>query len=209
MQEPKFSVNALAGIALIFVGLILLFSVVLQETADRSVVNQFVPVEGTNLSVRYNSYLPNGLYEGDINTGKLVLAGDFGMDWGAAAAGDALYLNEYRRSDLGLLYCDLVRVDLRDYTKTVALRDVTLRGKCASGELVCTEGLASAALPENNPLCRLYALSRTDFAPAETSVVYLDPETGAELARIRDDLAVSEDHLAERYLNRTLKEAAV
>lgn len=199
MREPKFSLNALAGIVLVFTAVALFFSVRVTDVADRSVVNVFEKIPGTALSVRYSAYLPNGLYEGDALTGSLKVPGDFGRDWGCAAVGNVLYINEYRHSDLGVLFCDVVAVDLDGYEKTVAARGAVLRGRRGDGLLVFTETSPAGNLPEKNPLCALASLG-TGVPPAAVTVILFDPETGAEVSRVRDDKAADEAHLSARYL---------
>ena len=173
--------------------------------ADRTGVNSFHPVEGTDYAIRYSSLEPNGLYQGNENVNSLVVEGNFGFDWGAALEGDRLYLNEYKTSNMGVMRSDLVRIDLTAKRKETLLTDAILRGRCLSGELVCVRGvLLPANEPESNILCRFYALT----APAlkgGAEVLFLDPATGEIVFSVRDDEAMSNAFDA-RYLARTLGE---
>ena len=208
MRETKFTMNALVLVVIIFSAITFFFAVKLVDLADLTAVNQFYPVENSNVAVRYSSVYPNGIYEGDRNTGVLKVKGFFGYDWGAAAEGDKLYINEYSQTSFGLMLCHLVQVDLNTYEKTVLRRDTMLRGRCASGELVCVEGFMMASdFPKTNALCRLYALSSKDIRPEGDSavVLFLDPATGEVLYSVRDDEALT-DVFEERYLAHTLEE---
>ena len=209
MNDTKFTMNALVLVVTIFAAIGFFFTVKLGKLADHSAVNEYYPIEGTELGVRYSSQLPSGLYRGGEYSRELLAEGDFGYDWGAAAAGDSLWINEYSNSDLGLLRCRLVRLDLGDFHRELTLEDTVLRGKCASGELVCLRGcLLPANAPEVNPLCELYCLAaadlRSDRSGAE--VLWLDPETGETVYRLRDPEAATAEDFAERYLLRSLME---
>ena len=135
----------------------------------------------------------------------LVLEGNFGTDWGAAAVGSRLYLNEYRSTDLGVLLSNVVCVDMESLHKEILLRNAILRGRCASGELVCVRGVfLPANKPESNILCAFYALT----APAMNDgaeVLFLDPATGEIVYSVKDDGAMT-DAFEARYLERTLEE---
>lgn len=208
MRKDRFTLNALLLVTLIMSAIAFFFTVKLFTLADRSAVNEYYPIEGTPYAVRYSSLKPYGLYEGGNTTGVLRLEGQFGYDWGAAVQDDALYLNEYLRTDFGLLFCQVVRVDTGSFEKEVLLRDAILRGRCASGELVC---LGSTMLPSDspktNPLCRLYAVSKPELRPESdrAEVLFLDPASGEVLYRVWDEHALGADFEA-RYLARTLRE---
>ena len=208
MRETKFTMNALVLVVIIFSAITFFFAVKLVDMADLTAVNQFYPVENSNVAVRYSSVYPNGIYEGNRINGVLKVEGFFGYDWGAAAEGDTLYINEYSQTSFGLMLCHLMRVDLNTYEKTVFRRDTMLRGRCASGELVCVEGFMMASdFPKTNALCRLYALSSKNIRPEGDSavVLFLDPNTGEVLYSVRDDEALT-DVFESRYLARTLEE---
>ena len=203
MGRAKFSMNAFLLVVLIIAGIYFFFTVKLVDMADHRAVNDFYPVEGTDFSVRYSSRKPNGVYQGDRVNGVLRLAGDFGYDWGCAAADGALYLNEYRSTDLGLMLCDLVRVDTATFEKTLLAADTVLRGQCASGERVCLAGtMLSSDLPETNRLCRLYAMTG---GGGECLVLFLDPASGQVVYSVREPEPLRAD-LEGKYLSRTLGE---
>ena len=209
MRETKFSMNALVLVVIIFSAISFFFTIRLVDLADIFATNQFYPVEGTNVAVRYSNLYPNGIYEGDRVNGVLKIEGNFGTDWGAIAEGDRLYVNEYTGTSFGLMLCQMVQIDLNTYEKTVMYRDTMLRGKCASGELVClTDYLEPSNQPATNGLCQLYAMSAGEIRGGEVcaTVLYLDPNTGEELYRVRDDEAVDVEILETRYLSRTLEE---
>ena len=106
------------------------------------------------------------------------------------------------------MLCQLVRLDLTTGEKEILLRDTILRGRCASGELVCLQGFL---MPSNslkvNSLCRLYAMSSQEIRPEGDSavVLFVDGTEGEIVYRIRDDEAAT-DVFEARYLERTLKE---
>ena len=205
MRSPKLSVNALLLVLLIFGGFTFFITVFIVRMADRSGVNTFNPVEGTDYAIRYSSLEPNGLYQGNEVVNSLVVKGNFGFDWGAALEGERLYLNEYKTSNMGVMHSNLVRVDLTTKQKETLLSDAILRGKCASGELVCVRGvLLSANKPESNILCKFYALAAPGLHDG-AEVLFLDPATGEIVYRVRDDEAMSNAFEA-RYLKRTLEE---
>ncbi len=208
MNDAKFSMNALVLILIIFTAIGFFFTVKLGKLADHSAINEYYPIEGTELGVRYASELPSGIYRGSQYSRELLAEGTFGYDWGAAAAGDALWINEYENTALGLMHCRLVRLDMEDFHRELALEDTVLRGKCASGELVCLRGcLMSVNNPGENPLCALYCLGAGDIRPdgSRAEVLWLDPDSGEILYRLRDPEAATEV-FEERYLLRTLAE---
>ena len=205
MRSPKLSVNTLLLILLIFGGFTFFITLFIVRMADRSGVNTFNPVEGTDYAIRYSSLEPNGLYQGNEVVNSLVVKGNFGFDWGAALEGERLYLNEYNTSNMGVMHSDLVCVDLTAKRKETLLTDAILRGKCASGELVCVRGvLLPANEPESNILCKFYALAAPGLRGG-AEVLFLDPATGEIVYRVRDDEAMSNAFEA-RYLQRTLEE---
>ena len=209
MNNSKFSVNALVLIVLIFSAIGMFFTIRLVTMADRSVVNVFEPIEGTELSVRYSTFAEDGLYTGDAVNGTLKLAGRYGYGWGAAVFGDRLIINELRSTPFGMTVPSVVCVDLNTFEKTTLLKNATLRGVCASGEPVClAECMSPSDFPKTNALSRLYAAgSRIRPESDAATVVWLDPETGEVLFRLRDGDALTCD-FESRYLDRTLGEAA-
>ena len=205
MRSPKLSVNTLLLILLIFGGFTFFITLFIVRMADRTGVNTFNPVEGTDYAIRYSSLEPNGLYQGNEVVNSLVVKGNFGFDWGAALEGERLYLNEYNTSDMGVMHSNLVCVDLTAKRKETLLTDAILRGKCASGELVCVRGvLLPANEPESNVLCKFYALTAPGLHDG-AEVLFLDPATGEIVYSVRDDGAMTEAFEA-RYLGRTLEE---
>ena len=205
MRSPKLSVNTLLLILLIFGGFTFFITLFIVRMADRTGVNTFNPVEGTDYAIRYSSLEPNGLYQGNEVVNSLVVKGNFGFDWGSALEGERLYLNEYNTSDMGVMHSDLVCVDLTAKRKETLLTDAILRGKCASGELVCVRGVfLPANEPESNILCKFYALTAPGLHDG-AEVLFLDPATGEIVYRVRDDEAMSNAFEA-RYLKRTLEE---
>ncbi len=208
MNDAKFTMNALVLVVTIFTAIGFFFTVKLGKLADHSAINEYYPIEGTELGVRYGTEQASGIYRGGSYSRDLVLEGTFGYDWGAYAAGDSLWINEYTNTDLGLMHGSLVRVDLASFRKETVFEDTVLRGKCASGELVCLRGcLLPANSPEVNPLCALYCLSAAELQPDGSSaeVLWLDPETGEILWRLKDPEAATEV-FEERYLRRSLAE---
>lgn len=208
MGKSKFNVNILLLVLLIFGAFTFFITVYITQKADRSAVNQFYPIEGTDLAVRYSSLEPDGLYQGSENVNSLRVKGRFGFDWGAAQEGESLYLNEYASTDLGLSFCDLVCVDLRSYQKEVLWPNTILRGRCASGELVCVRNvLLPANQPKTSSLCAFYSLSVPALCPESdgAEVLFLDPANGEVLYSVFDDEAMT-DVFDARYLARTLEE---
>ena len=186
MRSPKLSVNALLLILLIFGGFTFFITLFIVRMADRSGVNTFNPVEGTDYAIRYSSLEPNGLYQGNEVVNSLVVKGNFGFDWGAALEGERLYLNEYNTSNMGVMHSNLVRVDLTTKRKETLLTDAILRG------------------PESNILCKFYALTAPGLHDG-AEVLFLDPATGGIVYSVRDDGAMTGAFEA-RYLDRTLEE---
>ena len=208
MQDTKFTMNAFLLVVIILSAVFFFFTVKVVALSDHSAINDFYPVEGTGLAVRYSSLVPNGIYEGDKANGILRLEGDFGYDWGIALQGNSLFVNEYSTTSLGIMLCNVVKVDTSSFEKQLLWRNAILRGRCASGELVCVRGcMMPVNFPQTNSLCRLYALSDPQLDPAGGSaeVLFLDPETGAVLYRVSDADALTGDFEA-LYLARTLRE---
>ncbi len=208
MYNTKFTMNALVIIVIIFSAIGLFFTIKLVNMADRIPINEYYPIEETDLGVRYSSLEPNGIYQGSEAAGELVLEGNYGMDWGAFLEGDDLFINEYRMTDLGLVLCDLVKINVNTLEKEVLMKDTFLRGKCASGELVCLGGcIMPSSYPQTNPLMKLYSMASSDIRPEGESaeVIFIDPKTGETAYSFRDDHANS-SHFDDRYLRLTLEE---
>ena len=207
MGNAKFSLNAFLLVVLLITGIAFFFTVHMVDMASLRVVNEYHPIEGTRAAVVYRSLEPSGIYEGDPVTGVLKLEGEFGFDWGMVRTGNTLYTNEYSRTSMGLVLCRVVRIDLSSYEKEVLLEDCVLRGRCASGELVCLGGaMLSSNLPRVNSLCRLYALAQPeiDGSGESAEVIYLDPASGAVLYRTADRQYA--EGFEERYLQTAREE---
>ncbi len=208
MTDSKFSMNVLLLIVIIVSAFIFFFTVTLVDIAYNPAYNEFYPIEGTEYCVRYSSLDPSGIYKGSRAAGVLKLKGTYGYDWGAAVVGDQLYLNEYVTTEMGYMLCNLVRVDLNTFEKEVLYRDTILRGRCASGELVCISGfIMPSNYPETNPTCRLYAMSAGDMDPTGRggTVMFIDGADGETVYSVWDGDAAS-DSFDGRYLGRTLEE---
>ena len=208
LRSTKFGMNALVLLVVIFSAIIFFVTIKLVDLAYHPAKNENYVIEDTGLFVRYSSLKPNGIYRGDPVTGELMVEGRFGYDWGAAAVGDRLYINEYRTTDVGLMLCDLVRVDLESFEKVTVLRDTILQGTCVSGELVCIgKAVMPASYPQTNALSRLYAMTAGTDDPAKGGalVLFIDPETEEILYSVQDDEALTGD-LEAKYLSRTLQE---
>ena len=78
MQENKFTANALVLVVIVFSAILFLFSIKVVDLSQHAAVNDFYPIEGTDLAVKYSSLSPNGLYQGGQTTGVLKLEGTFG-----------------------------------------------------------------------------------------------------------------------------------
>ena len=179
MRNTKFTVNAAVLVVLIFSALLLFFTIKLPSFADLEAQNDFFSVENSEVSVCYSNRRPNGIYTGSKLTGELQVEGNFGYDWGAAAVGNKLYINEYSGTDLGMTLVNLDVIDLNTFEKKVLLRDAILRGRLTSGELVVVSGfIMPTNYPETNSLIKLYSLSSDSFVPGGATVLFLDPETG-------------------------------
>lgn len=225
MRQSKFTFQAFLLIVLIFSVMAFFFTLFLSGMADKAWnphVNDSYEIEGTDLTIRYSDKKGNGIFEGDQINGVLKVEGSFGHDWGIALEGDYLYLNEYRTSTLGMMFCQLVRINLQTYEKEILMNNTILRGQCTSGELVCVSDILMPSMqPQTNELCRLYAMTDDNIDlqsnggtilfidPADTKVVY---ETEGEDVLSDDFVALYLDHSLEEiqagvFLNETLTEA--
>ncbi|MBR0373047.1 MAG: hypothetical protein IJH91_00800 [Mogibacterium sp.] len=209
MNKAKFNMNSLLVIIIVFLTLWFFVNVwVFNNAKNVFIINDNHAIEGTDLWIHYGTVEPSGIYKGRINTMELELEGTYGYEWGLAIVGNDLYLNEYLTSDLGMTFCNLVRVDMNTFEKETVAEDTILRGRCASGELVC---LGDCLLPSNEPtinsLCKLYGMSSKAIHPESNTVTvfYIDPMTG-ETVYVRQDTAVMTKVFQKRYLDRTLEE---
>ncbi len=208
MNAPKFSITVLLIVVIIISAIGLFVTVQLTEMAGYSFVNDTYPIEDTDVYVKYSPKLQNGIYDGPYSDSRLLIKGDFGYDWGAAANGDTLYINEYRTSKFGLMFCDLVKVDLVAMEKEVLFKNTVLRGRCASGELVCLSAcMLPSNYPKSNSLCRLYGMTSEELNPEEdtTLVLYIDPVTSKVVYSVKSEEVLT-DSFDELYISRTLGE---
>ena len=208
MNNTKFSINALLIVVLIFSIILFFFTIVLYNMADPSVQNEYYPIEGTDLAIRYSNLDPNGIYKGSENNGVLVLEGSFGADWGVSLEDDCLILNEYARTSVGMVISQIVKVDINTYKKEVLCKDAIIRGKCASGELVCLGGyVMPISFPQTNSLMKFYSMSsgviKTEGNSAE--VMFMDPGSADIVFSLRDD-KLNEKTLTKKYITPTLDE---
>ena len=206
MNRSKFTFNAFILVFILFASALFFFVITLSDLDVRYAANDSYPIEGTDLFVRYSNKKENGIYEGQGGSEELRVAGDFGHDWGMTREGNVLYANEYRTSSLGLMFCDLVKIDLETFEKTVISENTTLRGRCASGELVCVGGtLMDSAFPSTNPLCRLYAMSepKLELTGHGAVVLFVDPVKGEGVYAEAFNKA---GDFESRYMDKTLAE---
>lgn len=225
MRQSKFTFQAFLLIVLIFSVMAFFFTLFLSGMADKAWnphVNDSYEIEGTDLTIRYSDKKGNGIFEGDQINGVLKVEGSFGHDWGIALEGDYLYLNEYRTSTLGMMFCQLVRINLQTYEKEILMNNTILRGQCTSGELVCVSDILMPSMqPQTNELCRLYAMTdgNIDLQSNGGTILFIDPtdttvvyETEGEDVLSDDFVALYLDHSLEEirtgeFLNETLTEA--
>ena len=209
MNNTKFTMNALLVIVTVFSAIGLLFTVGIYDMGQHAfLVSDYQEIKGTDLSLRYSTKEPSGIYRGSKYDDELVLEGDFGYDKGTTFSEGNLYLNEYRYTDTGLVLCDAVCVDTDSFEKKVIMKNGMLRGRCASGELVCRgDCLLQSNTPSANSLCRLYAMTSSKLDPLSESatVLFVDPASGELVFTAEDDSASAED-FDERWLSRTLEE---
>ena len=207
MKAPKFGMNALILILILVSATFFFFSVKMVDFSARSYANEYLMIEDSEYAVRYSNQKPNGIYRGkNDNTAELVTEGFFGYDWGAALNGDVLIVNEYGNTSLGMMLCDLVKIDLNTGNKEVLMRDTVMRGRCASGELVCVSGLMMEVNnPDTNPLCAFSRLGNPQSRPGTALVSYIDPATGKVLYSVREK-EFPDKIFEARFLNRTLEE---
>lgn len=209
MQNRKLTLNGILMILIVFSAIYLFATITAFRIMDPSVMNETYPIEGTDYAIRYSTFEPSGIIKGtNSNTAELVLEGNYGADWGAAAEGDTLYVNAYRATSFGLTLCDVVQIDLAGLKESPLFPNAVLRGRCTSGELVVVSGvMLPANYPDSNALCRLYAMGNTGLRQNNhgAEVLFFDPSSGEIVHRIPGTSAFSDD-FEERYLNKTLEE---
>ncbi len=211
MRQSKFTFQAFLIIVLIFSVMAFFFTLFLSGMADKAWnphVNDSYEIAGTDLTIRYSDRKGNGIFEGDPVNGVLKVEGSFGHDWGIALEGNYLYLNEYRTSTLGMMFCQLVRINLNTYEKEVLMQNTILRGQCTSGELVCVSDILMPSMqPETNELARLYAMTSANIDPKSDkgTVLFIDPSDTNILYETEDDDVLS-DSFDALYLDHSLEE---
>ena len=207
MKNKKMSFNMILIIVACFSAIAFFFTVKLVNMADRFPVNSFNRIEGTNFAIKYSSVEPDGLYEGDENTCELRVEGTFGYDWGSAVEGDYLYTNEYSVTTLGITVPQLVRINLKDFSKEVLLENTLLRGRCASGELVCQSNyIMPSNYPYTNPLCRLYAMSSgIKNVGSRFDIIYINPQN-SQIEYTLENQADLGNKFELNFLEKTLEE---
>ncbi len=208
MDRSRFQMNDFLLVLILAAALYLFITVGLTKMADRWIYNETYELEDTGLYIRYTKLMKSGIFDGERTDSKLLLEGDFGHDWGAALEGDILYCNEYHETTMGFMTSDLVRIDLKTFTKEVLLTDTMLRGRCTSGELVCYEGvLMPNWFVDTNPLAKFYSLPshKPGYEGSSAMVRLIDPQTGETLYQKFDESALT-DAGAARYLNASAKE---
>lgn len=209
MRNRKMSMNGLLAILIAFSVIGLFATISSLRMADPSVMNEFYPIGDTGYSIRHSTFTQNGIVKGtDVNAAELIFPGNYGTDWGAVTDGDQLYVNLYTPTTVGILLCEVHLVDLGAVEETTLFEDAVLRGRCASGELVIVRGaMLPANHPEENALCKLYAMSanslRADGRDAE--VLFYDIDKGEVVYTVEGESAYSED-FDTRFLDKTLEE---
>ncbi len=209
MEQPKYTMNAFLVTVTIFSAILFFITVLISKLSDRSVTNLSYPVGDTGYYIRYATHIKSGIYDSSDVIANMMIEGSYGYDWGASVEGDDLYCNEYRTTTFGLMTCDLVRISLDDFHKETLMKDTMLRGRCASGELVCyRDVLMPGWFPDTDPLSDLYGLCRgKHFDSSSASVCFIDPKSGNVLFETFDDNALS-DERASYYLESTLQEVS-
>jgi len=209
MSNAKFTMNSLVIIAIIFSAILFFFTIAMVDMANPYAQNEFYPIEGTDeLAIKHSSIEPNGIYRGNENTAVLVLEGTYGKDWGTTLAGEKLYLNEYDMTTVGMIIPEIVRVDINTLEKEILYKDAMIRGRCASGEMVCLEGYVMPSnFPETNSLLKFYSMSEKDLNPGANicNVTYIDPETGEAVLTLEEQ-PIIEKSFESKYIDCTLDE---
>lgn len=209
MGNAKFTMNSLVIIVIIFSAILFFFTIAMVDMANPYAQNEFYPIEGTDeLAIKHSSIEPNGIYRGGENTAVLVLEGTYGKDWGTTLAGEKLYLNEYDMTKVGMIIPEIVRVDINTLEKEILYKDAMIRGRCASGEMVCLEGYVMPSnFPETNSLLKFYSMSEKDLNPGANicNVIYIDPETGEAVLTLEEQ-PIIEKSFESKYIDCTLDE---
>lgn len=208
MNNTKFTMNALLVIVTIFSAIGFLFTVGIYNMGQHVyLISDYEAIKGTDLSIRYSTKDPSGIYRGTKNDDELMLEGDFGYDKGTTFCEGRLYLNEYSYTNAGIVLCDAVCIDTESFGKKIIMKNGMLRGRCASGELVCRgDCMLQTNTPDTNSLCRLYAMTsaKIDPLPEKSTVLFIDAESGEIVYTAEDDTPA--EAFDERWLSHTLEE---
>ena len=209
MSKPKFTMNALLVAVFLFSLIAVYLTVEAYDIGEHAfLITDYQPIEGTDLSLRYSTKDPSGIYRGTQLDDELMLEGSFGYDAGTTYSEGKLYLNEYDYSNAELVFCDAVCVDTETFEKTVIMNNAMLRGRCKSGELVCVgDSLLSTNKPDTNSLCRLYEMTSPQLDPAADSVtvLFIDPASGEAVYRTEGEKDLTGKEFDVRWINRTLE----
>lgn len=211
MSNTKFTMNALLVIVIVFSAIGLFFTVGLYDMGQHVyLVSDYKPIRGTDLSIRYSTKEPSGVYRGSKYEDELVVEGNFGgNDSGIAICGDQLYLNEYTFTDTGMMFSEVVMIDMNSFDVYSILESAELRGRCASGELVCAGGFmpGPAAYGENS-LSKLYCMTSEELDPGTNAamIYYIDPDSGEPVYSTSYDNGMSDKEFNVHWLSRTLEE---
>ena len=206
MKQTKFTFNSLIIVVIIFSAILLFFTVKMTNMADRTAVNSFNRIEGSEYAVKYSSLEKSGIYKGSENNNSLIVEGKFGFDWGAVLSDNELIINEYKTSDLGFVISDVEKIDLNAKKKEVVFENCLLRGVNKSGELVIVSNYYMPSnYPKTNPLVKLYEFC--DFKPlnfeAESEINFVDSRT---LKTVYKTKALITKDFDKRYIESTLEE---
>lgn len=213
LNNTKFTMNAMLVIVIVFSAIGLFFTVGIYDMGQHVyLVTERKEIKGTDLSIRYSTKEPSGLYRGTKNEDELMIEGNFGgNDSGIAVCGDQLYLNEYTFTDTGMMLSEVVMVDMNSFDEYSILENAELRGRCVSGELVCVgdclPGTAASA-SDANSLRKLYCMTSGKLNPdTDTSTVfYVDPDSGEPVYSASCNNGMSEKEFNALWLSRTLEE---
>ncbi|MCR5807946.1 MAG: hypothetical protein K6G56_00130 [Clostridiales bacterium] len=209
MNNAKFTLNSALIILIIAAALIFFVMITLFDLANFLPMNLYYRVGDTDLGVRYSSLEGNGLFKGPEKTCKKVLEGNFGYEWGLVLDGNSIYTNEYETTSFQMVLCSVVRIDAETYEKEVLFRDTILRGRCASGEIVCVkDAVMDANFPKTNSLFKLYSIAKPRIDPAggAATVIFLDPATGEIVWEVKETSALNDKQFKAFYLDKTLEE---
>lgn len=210
MNKPKFTMNALLVAVFFFSLIAVYFTVEAYDLGEHAfLITDQQAIEGTDLSIKYSTKEPSGIYCGAKIDDGLMLEGNFGYDAGTTYSNGNLYLNEYDYSNADLVFCDAVCVDTESFDKKVIMKNAMLRGRCKSGELVCVGGsMLSPNKPDANSLCRLYEMTSSQLDPSAdiVTVLFIDPTSGEVVYRAEGEENLTGKEFDARWINRTLEE---